>query len=106
MRLILLNKPKFWALENPKGYLRGFLGKPTLTFEPWWYGDNWRKVTDIWGNFNMPERKVYDRPEGMLKFSQLHSRDIYPKLYGILSRQERRAITPPGFAVAFFESNR
>lgn len=30
---------KFWALENPVGYLRQFLGKPHFTFYQWWFGD-------------------------------------------------------------------
>jgi len=106
LRIILISQPKFWALENPKGYLRRWLGEPTLTFEPWWYGDNWRKATDLWGEFNEPHRFKYARPDNLVKFSQLHSKDIYPEFYGKLSRQERRAITPPNFARAFYEANR
>ena len=34
---------KFWALENPVGYLRQFLGKPYLTYQPNEYGDNYTK---------------------------------------------------------------
>lgn len=52
-----------------------------------------------------PERIVLEKPEGLIKFSLLKSKDIYPQYYGRLSRQERRAITPPGFAEAFFRSN-
>jgi site-specific DNA-cytosine methylase len=29
---------KFWALENPRGLLRRFLGKPKYTFEQWQFG--------------------------------------------------------------------
>lgn len=106
LRIIMVSKPTFWVLENPKGYLRRFLGNPQLTFEPWWYGDNYRKVTELWGNFNVPTRTVMKRPTGLIKFSMLKSSEIYPELYGKLSRQERRAITPEGFARAFFEANR
>lgn len=42
----------------------------------------------------------------MKKFSMLYSKEIYPEFYGIYTRQERRAITPPKFAKAFFEANR
>lgn len=55
IRIIEEVSPKFWALENPKGYLRKFLGKPKMTFQPWQYGDPWTKETDIWGNFNIPK---------------------------------------------------
>jgi len=40
---------KFWALENPMGYLRQFLGKPPLTFNPSDYGNGYTKKTDLWG---------------------------------------------------------
>ena len=35
----------------------------------------------------------------------LKTKDIAPEMYGKLTRQERRAITPAGFAKAFFEAN-
>ena len=39
---------KFWALENPyTGYLKRFLGKPALIFEPFEYGDPYTKKTAI-----------------------------------------------------------
>ncbi len=34
------------------------------------------------------------------------TKDIHPEFYGKLTRQERRAITPKGFAKAFFEDNK
>ena len=104
-RIVAECQPVFWALENPKGYLRQFLGQPALTFEPWWYGDLYRKVTDLWGAFNVPKQVLFERPPGLPKFSQLHSCNIAPEYYGILSRQVRRAITPKGFSEAFFEAN-
>ena len=36
----------------------------------------------------------------------LASRDIAPEYFNKLSRQERRAITPPRFAEAFFLANK
>ena len=54
LKIISECKPKFWALENPVGHLRKYLGKPTFTFQPWQFGDPWTKHTDIWGNFNPP----------------------------------------------------
>lgn len=53
----------------------------------------------------MPDQTVKVKPDGMIKFSMLRSKDIYPEFCGIYTRQERRAITPPGFAKAFYEAN-
>ena len=106
MRIILTAQPNFWALENPNGYLKKWLGVPGMIFEPWYYGDKHQKATALWGGFEEPVRTVQEKPEGIINFSMLKSRDIYPEYYGILSRQERRAITPPGFAEAFYMANR
>jgi hypothetical protein len=95
---------KFWALENPKGYLYKWLGNPALTFDPYEFGDPYQKRTCLWGSFTPPQRKPYAKPT--LKFSMLKSKDIHPAYYGKLSRQERRAITPPCFAQAFYEANK
>jgi len=103
-RIILISKPKWWALENPRGYLRRFLGEPKATIQPWYYGDKYQKGTDLWGDFRIPRQTVKRKPK-MIKFSMLKSKDIHPELYGILSRTERRAITPSGFARAFYEAN-
>ncbi len=97
---------EWWALENPKGYLQKFLGEPDYSFEPWWFGDLYQKITCLWGYFNLPRRKAKKKPTGIMKFSLLKSKDIYPELYGKLSRTERRAITPPGFTKAFYEANK
>jgi hypothetical protein len=105
-RIILVSRPKFWALENPKGYLRRFIGLPTWTFNPYYYGDNYPKITDLWGRFNVPLPQRISRPEGLVKFAHIASKDIHPEYCGKLTRQERRSITPPGFAKAFFEANR
>ncbi len=105
MRIILTAKPKWWALENPNGYLKNWLKEPIFVFDPWQFGDNYQKSTCLWGEFSIPLPTVREKPEGIIKFSMLHSKDIYPEYYGKLSRQERRAITPPGFAQAFFKAN-
>jgi hypothetical protein len=105
-RIILTAKPKFWAIENPaNGLLKKWLGEPQFTFNPWQYGDNYQKTTALWGEFNAPEPRVSHKPPGMKKFSMLLSKEIFPEYYGVYTRQERRAITPPGFAKAFFEAN-
>ncbi len=48
---------KFWAMENPVGYLRQIIGKPPLTFNPVDYGANYSKKTDLWGYYNFPKKK-------------------------------------------------
>lgn len=88
---------KWWALENPVGYLRQFLGKPSLTFQPYYYGDAYTKRTDLWGYFTRPRRSTVRVPKGWVW--------EHIKSQGTLKRQEVRAVTPPGFAHAFFESN-
>lgn len=108
---------KFWAMENPKGLLKRFMGKPFLEFDPWEFGDEYQKKTHIWGWFNVPKKSVLKPPKGDLalykslspakrvKFDKLKTKEIAPEFYGKLSRQERRAITPAGFARAFFKAN-
>jgi hypothetical protein len=104
---------KFWALENPKARLRWFLGKPPLTFNPFDYGDAIRKPTDIWGNFNTDLIKssvllnVKQRKQSHLSTRELPE---IPKDYvmpsGVDRRAVGRAITPQGFAIAFYNANR
>jgi hypothetical protein len=106
---------KFWALENPCGYLRQFIGKPFYEFEQWEFGGNKIKHTDIWGYFNKPKKIVEAKPEGLTvrhlngrsnarDWGKMKCPDEYTHLH--LTRQDIRAITPPGFAKAFFEANR
>lgn len=110
----ILDKLKFWALENPKGFLRQFLGKPAFCFQHWQFGDDQIKPTDIWGYFNEPILKYKTRPEGLItKFPNGRSngrglaKPKCPEQYKHLglNRADLRAITPPGFAKAFFKAN-
>jgi len=107
---------KFWALENPNGFLKYFLGKPTLEFNPYDYGDQYQKRTHLWGWFNEPKKKPIKldpklkelhktNSQPLPKFDHLLTKEIHPEFYGKLNRQERRAITPRGFAKSFFEAN-
>jgi hypothetical protein len=54
LRVIVTSRPKWWALENPQGYLAQWLGQPKLKFDPCDYGDPWTKNTWIWGDFAPP----------------------------------------------------
>lgn len=97
----------FWALENPMGYLRQFLGLPIFTFDPCDFGDRYTKRTDLWGYFNIPKKN----PTILLGFEREQCRLNTRPLPSILdftgSKQStRRAITPAGFAKAFFEANK
>lgn len=95
---------EFWALENPNGMLKWFLGKPAYRFNPYDFGDNYKKNTHLWGWFNEPKKNPIECKQP--KFDMMLSKDIHPEQFGKLTRQERRAITPKGFAKAFFEANR
>jgi len=102
---------KFWALENPKGFLRYFLGNPPLQFSPYEFGDNYKKKTQIWGNYNMPVKTPIECDT--IKFDatlladlpELPEGFIYNKGCGLDKRQVRRSITPQGFAKAFYKAN-
>lgn len=76
LRLVVVCRPSWWALENPLNKLRRYLGPPTMTFKQWEYGDPAHKPTgaSTWGTSTM----------------NAHPDD---------------AITPPLFAQAFFEAN-
>uniref|UniRef100_A0A6M3L5L0 Putative methyltransferase n=1 Tax=viral metagenome TaxID=1070528 RepID=A0A6M3L5L0_9ZZZZ len=110
---------KFWALENPYfGLLKNFIGKPCFVFDPWEFGDGYQKKTALWGNFKEPKKKPGPMTDDMKKLaktnSYLHKKkfdyllndEIHPEQLGVLDGQARRAITPPGFAQAFFKANR
>lgn len=122
LKIIEQCKPKWWALENPVGYLRNYLGDSTLIFQPWQYGDPWTKRTEIWGEFNVPPKlyskwedvpnklPLYTRPgRGKPNFAYLHKSAIadIPQLAFANPQTDAdfRAITPPGFARAFFIAN-
>lgn len=96
------NKLAFWAMENPMGILRQFLGKPALTFDPYEFGDPYTKRTDLWGYFKPPTKKIV-KPEfvilGGKKYSKIHAKT------GSVGGAAIRAITPAGFANAFFKAN-
>ena len=108
---------KFWALENPVGFLRQFEGKPYFTFQQWQFGNFGIKPTDIWGYFNKPKITVYAKPDNLAKeygvkyISKKSISQNSPKMpewceHMKLSRAAKRAITPPGFAEAFFKANK
>jgi|SRR3972149_1615994 len=91
-------KLKFWAMENPHGMLKYYMGKPAFIFDPCDFGDPYRKETFLWGNFNEPRKNPIEPKKGEW--------DIHAKTGGKSAKtKELRSITPQGFAKAFFKAN-
>jgi len=61
--LIRAKSPDYWFLENPRGRMRRYLGKPTgeITLCP--YGYDWQKPTDLWGE-HPPSMEYRTCPKG------------------------------------------
>lgn len=93
LRAVLLYRPMWWALENPRNKLRRYLGPPRLTFKHWEYGDAAEKPTCIWGDFSAPMFRVGRRSKPSTY--KTHKPNAVPE----------DAVTPAGFARAFFEAN-
>lgn len=103
---------EFWAMENPVGLLRKFLGRPRFTFQPYEFGDAHTKKTDIWGYFNEPRKKPIKLTDEQLEIIRRGHGNPLPHQQLPLDYNNpetevaaRRAITPSGFAKAFFKSN-
>jgi hypothetical protein len=92
LRIIIAGDPVWWALENPSGTLRKWLGEPRLRFDPCDYGDPYTKRTCLWGTFTQPRYASVEPSLGSL----MHRKIRDPRL---------RSVTPPGFARAFYRAN-
>lgn len=90
LRVIALARPSWWALENPVGLVGKWLGTPRDVFQPHEFGDPWTKRTALWGNFTIPTRGPFVTPT-----TSAMKR----------STAALRAVTPSGFANAFFAAN-
>ena len=99
-RIIMVHSPKWWALENPIGRLSRWIGKPALVFHPYEYGDPYKKRTCLWGNFTVPVRNVVEPVSSYSQGSWVQGIGGTTK-----DREQRRSVTPAGFAQAFFEAN-
>lgn len=97
LRFVAICQPKWWALENPEGYLVEWLGHANLKFDPCDFGDPWTKQTWLWGHFKEPKQNWVE-PEGPWIHRKKGSR-------GVAKSDDQNAVTPPGFARAFFEAN-
>lgn len=123
-RIIAQANPVFWVIENPaKGVLKNFLGKPTMTYQPWEYGSPWTKHTALWGKFKIPPRKfkkwddvpkidgLYTRPNrgkpSLAFMHKNHKRFIREwDCFEVDSDMEFRSLCSQNFAKAFFEVNK
>lgn len=94
-------KLAFWVLENPVGLLRRFLGNPPYSFYQWQFGNDRNKHTDLWGRFREPKPTVLVKPDHVVKSAHNKNADWYSN-----TTAKRRAITPEGFAKAFFKMNK
>lgn len=100
LRAVVIYRPVWWALENPVGKLRRYLGPPTLIFNPCDFGDAWTKKTLLWGNFKIPERNPVEPVRVCSQGSWVQ------RLGGKSDRTKMlRSMTPPGFAEAFMKAN-
>ncbi len=95
LRLVMACRPAWWCLENPAGKLSAYLGPPRMTFNPNDYGDDYTKLTCLWGDFKEPARTPVPATAG----SKLH------RLGPSENRTAIRSVTPAGFANAFYEAN-
>ena len=122
LEIIKRCNPVFYAIENPIGVLGKYLGKHQYTFQPFEFGDGWTKRTMLWGRFNNPIKQyrryedcpqlpgLYIRPgrkTASIAFNHKSHIKYIPQLqeFAIDSDAAFRAITPPGFALAFFKAN-
>jgi len=100
LRAVAIYQPAWWALENPVGRLRRWIGPPRMWFNPCDYGDPYTKKTGLWGQFNEPRKT----PVEPIRTSSQGS--WVQRLGGKSERtKELRSATPMGFARAFFEAN-
>ena len=100
LRIILVANPVFWALENPVGRLKRYIGPEKFKFNPCDFGDPYTKKTLLWGKFNNPIKNPVE---------PIRSCDAGSWLMKLGGKSERtktlRSITPLGFAKAFYEAN-
>jgi hypothetical protein len=93
LRAIVLYRPQWWALKNPRNKLRRYLGPPRWIFRQWEDGDAAEKPTALWGTFNPPMFLVGSRTKPSTFKTKKQNAEPWD------------AITPANFAQAFFEAN-
>lgn len=108
-RMVAIYNPMWYVIENPKGRLKNWIGKPIFKFQPYEYGDPYQKLTYLWGVFNTNLEKNVVEPEYKLVYGGGQvSQSKLPYADAKMKGEERRAFrsnTPPNFAKAFFKAN-
>ena len=110
LRLVALCQPRWWVLENSVGRLPVWYGAPRLIFQPYQYAgwakdpqrERYSKKTCLWGSFITPEPRPLE-PEPFPAHLPPGRRDATSRVSS--TWKARRAITPSGFAAAFFSAN-
>jgi hypothetical protein len=117
LRCVAIYRPEWWALENPIGRLKDYLGAPHWRFDPYMFGDPYTKRTWLWGNFTPPVplfsvqacRSVIPEFSSPGYCGSYHGGRTPPTITktrsGPVNRKVERSATPPGFSQAFFEAN-
>jgi hypothetical protein len=100
LRAVAIYRPEWWALENPVGRLRRWLGHPTFSFDPCDFGDPYTKRTHLWGDFVPPVPLVSVAARNVVEPV------LGSKMHTMVRNKAARSVTPEGFAAAFFEANR
>lgn len=105
LRIISFANPRWWALENPIGRLKDYLGDPEMYFNPCDYGDPYTKKTALWGHFHKPFKNPVEPTLGTtpILMPEKNGKKIG---WNTPEAKEIRSITPQGFAKAFYESNK
>jgi hypothetical protein len=114
IRLCVLDGLTFWALENPRGYLARFLGKPYFTYQAWQFGDESHMATKrtwLWGYFHAPQPTIEKRTIPYIKDGSRERNKS--RLFPIENRNkhfnnigaDERSIASPYFTQAFFKAN-
>lgn len=106
LRIIYNTNPIFWCLENPIGKMKEFMGEPIYKFHPYNFGDAYTKKTYLWGKFNIPIFPLGIEPKFKNPVEDVSKRQMPNSWISGKNRKEKRAITPPSFAKAFYEANK
>jgi hypothetical protein len=99
LRAVAIHRPVWWALENPVGRLKRWLGPPAWSFDPCDFGDPYTKRTHLWGHFTPPCPLVSVTARNPVAAT------LGSKMHTSVRDKAKRSVTPAGFARAFFEAN-
>ena len=95
LEIIAVMKPKGWVVENPKGRMRWFLGKPRVSVALSQFGYKTVKPTDFWTNIDI----------GLLKYVNQHRNPASLRWgYDVPTLPSKRAEMPYGLSKKFLES--